>query len=363
VSVTNPKPWHRRVPVVGKTRDGLRACFFWSLRSAFGTDDGRKIASDALRGILAWRPTLPDGSMTAPPYADLGHLASARASLRARPVIITARFRSGSTLLWNIFRHVEGCTAYYEPFNERRWFDPGRRGKRIDGSHLGIDNYWREYQGLESVGAFYREEWIDRNLYMDASFWDPDMQQYVARLIEAAPGRAVLQFNRIDFRLAWFRRKFPAAHFVHLYRHPRDQWCSSLIDPKCVPRDIRMEAFEPHDHFYLRRWARDLKYHFPFLDEVVEPHPYRLFYYIWRLSYLFGRAYADLSLSFEELIESPNEQIRLLMATTDVEKYDLDALRSLVASGPIGRWHEYADDAWFRSHESACEDVLRDFVS
>ena len=47
-----------------------------------------------------------------------------RAEPRRRPpIFITARFRTGSTLLWNIFRHIEGCTAYYEPFNERRWFD------------------------------------------------------------------------------------------------------------------------------------------------------------------------------------------------------------------------------------------------
>ena len=39
------------------------------------------------------------------------------------PIIITGRFRSGSTLLWNIFRDLPECTAYYEPFNERRWFD------------------------------------------------------------------------------------------------------------------------------------------------------------------------------------------------------------------------------------------------
>ena len=43
------------------------------------------------------------------------------------------------------------------------------------------------------------------------------------RAFYAAPGRAVLRFTRIDFRLAWFRHMFPAVHFVHLYRHPLDQ--------------------------------------------------------------------------------------------------------------------------------------------
>jgi hypothetical protein len=41
----------------------------------------------------------------------------------------------------------------------------------------------------------------------------------------------VLQFNEIDLRLPWFRAHFPTARILHLYRHPREQWCSSLFDP------------------------------------------------------------------------------------------------------------------------------------
>jgi hypothetical protein len=36
-------------------------------------------------------------------------------SQSARPIFITARFRSGSTLLWNMFRRLRGYRAYYEP--------------------------------------------------------------------------------------------------------------------------------------------------------------------------------------------------------------------------------------------------------
>ncbi|MGH9959423.1 MAG: hypothetical protein ACREBC_20240 [Pyrinomonadaceae bacterium] len=34
--------------------------------------------------------------------------------LRSAIIFITGRFRSGSTLLWNLFRNVEAVTAYYE---------------------------------------------------------------------------------------------------------------------------------------------------------------------------------------------------------------------------------------------------------
>jgi hypothetical protein len=96
------------------------------LRGALRTDDGRAILREALGGQLAWRPDLPDALDTRRVYPDLG-AAEPDDSLMARnAVFVTARFRTGSTLLWNIFRHVPGVTAYYEPLNERRWFDSHR---------------------------------------------------------------------------------------------------------------------------------------------------------------------------------------------------------------------------------------------
>src|SRR5262249_14305528 len=143
-------------------------------------------------------------------------------------VFITGRFRSGSTLLWNLFRMADGFTSYYEPLNERRWFDASARGDRVDPTHRGVSDYWKEYTGLEELGRYYCADWIRRNLYMDERHWDPDLLAFVRLLCERAAGRPVLQFNRVDFRLAWLRHHFPAARIVHLYRHPRDQWCSHI---------------------------------------------------------------------------------------------------------------------------------------
>src|SRR5262249_51397356 len=154
---------------------------------------------------------------------------------------------------------TEGMTAYYEPLNERRWFDPRARGDRTDPSHRKVSDYWREYDGLEVLGRFYKESWISRDLLMDEGFYDEELRSYVDTLIDRAPGRPVLQFNRIDFRLPWFRRHYPRAKLVHIYRHPRDQWCSSLMgDGDRVGRDATMADFAPHDRFYLRMWAADL---------------------------------------------------------------------------------------------------------
>jgi hypothetical protein len=275
-------------------------------------------------------------------------------------VFITARFRTGSTLLWNLFRNVEGVTAYYEPLNERRWFDPQARGDRLDATHRGVSDYWKEYEGLQELGGHYKEAWISRNLYMGPTFWEPHLKRYIELLIERAKGRPVLQFNRVDFRLPWLRANFPGAAIVHLYRHPRDQWCSSLMgDP--FPPDGDLASFAPYDKFYLLSWARDLKHHFPFLDERSSPHPYRLFYYLWRLSYLFGRSYAHHSLAFEDLLEDPLPQLHSLFSSLGVQGVDESRLLGLMEKPSRGKWRRYADDEWFRRHEAACEEVLRDF--
>jgi hypothetical protein len=100
------------------------------------------------------------------------------------------------------------CTAYYEPLNERRWFDPSLRGNRIDNTHIGVDDYWREYDGLEHIGQWYQETGsIAICLWM--RILGTKSRCLYPRLINAAPNLAVLQFNRVDFRLPWLRHNFP----------------------------------------------------------------------------------------------------------------------------------------------------------
>jgi hypothetical protein len=345
-------------------RRSLRDGFFSVFQRVLATDDGRAMVAASVRGLLHGQPprVLGNGRPAAPPYPDLGRPQRAgRTCQRSDVILITARFRSGSTLLWNLFRNIRGCTAYYEPLNERRWFDPAARGDRVDATHRNVDDYWKEYDGLGELGAYYREEWVRRHLFMDERFSDPGLKRYVEILIERAPGRPVLQFNRIDFRLPWFRRNFPNAKVVHLYRHPRDQWCSALMDVTCFPPDGRVEEFAAHDKFYLLNWANDLKYHFPFLEPAAAGHPYRLFYYIWKLSYLFGRRFAHHSVAFENLAGDPAGQLEELLGVLDVRGADLTALQKLFVPPPLGKWRDYADDEWFRGHETACETTLADF--
>jgi hypothetical protein len=348
---------------LGGLRGPARSMMFRLLRRTLETEDGRRILAESLRGQLAGRPQLPlpPGARTEHPYPEIGTPREVGDPARP-PVFVTARFRSGSTLLWNLFRQVPDCTSYYEPLNERRWFDASARGDRIDRTHLGVSDYWREYEGLERLGAFYRPSWIDRQLYMDAEAWDPNLKAYIETLISASRGQPVLQFNRVDFRLPWLRRVFPQARVIHLFRHPRDQWCSSLVDLRGFPREAGIREFAAHDHFYLLAWATDLRYQFPFLDPERGEHPYRLFYWIWKLSYLFGRSYADASFCFEELVTDPRREIDRLMRAAAVERFDSGVLEAVIAAQKPGKWAQYAEDAWYKDHEAYCETMLEEFL-
>jgi hypothetical protein len=367
---------------LGPVREPIRAFALSFLRQLLATEEGRRTLFESLNGQpgRALPMTRIDRQGLDQKYPELGRkdwtsvlrpgasapgfVPGSKLTSRPAPIFISARFRTGSTALWNIFRHVPGCTSFYEPFNERRWFDPATRGSRVDRTHRGLKDYWCEYDGLNHLGRWYDERWIDHHLYMDASFHAPAMRAYIQALVDAAPGRAVLQFNRVDFRLPWLRKQFPDARLVHLYRHPRDQWCSTLMVSGSVPRHLTIADFKPYDYFYLLNWARDLSYVFPFLMPEEHEHPYDLFYLVWRLSYAFGRQHADVSVAYEDLASNPRAELARLLSDcqVDYEERDLTALAALIEPSKSGNWTSYADQKWYESREARAEAILADYI-
>jgi hypothetical protein len=303
---------------------------------------------------------LPNIDNVTNPYFELPKQQTPIA-LREDPIFITSRFRSGSTLLWNLFRQIDSCTSFYEPFNERQWFNPSIRGSKVDDTHRGVNDYWAEYEQMEELRNLYNEDWIREALLMTEASWSPLMKSFIEKLIELSPKRPVLQFNRIDFRLPWIKHHFPNAKILHLHRNPRDQWCSFLTDSALMNKDKVESTY--HDAFYLDVWCTDLAKHYPFLDPRITKHPYQRFYLLWKLSYLFGQKYADYSFSYDQLISDPTAELQKLLTAFNIKNIQLQSLLDIFASPAKEKWKTYADEDWFIQHEAICETILNLWLS
>jgi hypothetical protein len=337
--------------------------FFASMRHFASIRETRDIFSDLLQSqnAASLPPELSARGQLPAPYPELRRdRREGRICRRSDVIFVTGRFRSGSTLVWNLFRNLPACTSYYEPFNERRWFDPTTRGSHVDTSHLNVSDYWAEYDGLEALGNDFSADWKFHHLYTPAHVWLPAMQRYIETMIERAPGRPVLQFNEVDFRLPWLRARFPQAKILHVFRHPRDQWCSGLGNNLQSSTSHTLREFEAVDGFYLLPWGRDLRRYFPFLTLDERSHPYELFYQIWKLSYLFGRLYCDVSVSFENIVASPEPTLRKMFSSLAVTEYELQELLPLVSPVTLRKWRSYAADEWFEAIETRVDQTFED---
>lgn len=273
-----------------------------------------------------------------------------------KSLIITGRFRSGSTALWNVFRESNSFHAYYEPFNERQWFNPKMRGDYVDSSHINVKDYWSEYEGLERLVDVFDERWPFESLYMSEFSQDRRMYDYVRTLIDSTNKTPVLQFNRIDFRLPWFKKYFRESFFLHLYRNPRDQWCSFLVDKNKMNAKEVETTYE--DNFYLYHWARDLANVFPELTNYRKMHPYFLFYLIWRLSYMYGQFYCDMSVSYEELANNPKNILDKVYQEMGLDSEEVIELSKLILKTEPDKYLAYAKSEWFEWHELQVEKFL-----
>ncbi len=280
------------------------------------------------------------------------------------PVFITARFRSGSTFLWQLFKSIQEVTCYYEPLNEAEWFRLDRTTARLDKTHIGVEDYRAEYDGMEDLAQWFDPDWAYRRLYMDESHHDPKLERYIAELITRAKGRAVMQFNRVDFRLPWLRAHFPDAYILHLYRHPREQWMSILGKGAGIERDFIIDSSQSQsrDGFYTLEWARDLRHVFPFLEPEGR-HPYELHYMLWRLSYSFGQAHSNKSVCYEDMILDLENTIGDICQAIGLNNVDVAQLAKLNHGRQEMRWPQYADDDWYKKLETRCDHELKAYFS
>jgi hypothetical protein len=299
-------------------------------------------------------------AITPNPYANKaqGDLTGTACAHR-RGLFITARFRSGSTLLWHLYANLPGATAYYEPLHEARWFMLDEPGS-IDPTHFGVSDYRLGYEGMKDLDACFDVDWGSKRLWMDGTSFDWKLKRYIAELVNRAKGFPVLQFNDVDFRLQWLRANFPECPILHLIRNPRDQWLSTLYDRALDPRLSIMEFQPPRDRFALLTWATDLKRVFPCLALPAHLPAYRLHYLVWRLSQIYGETYADMTIRYEDLAADPIAVLRnvtRVLGLSELAERDYTKLAGLAVNRPSGRKNELM--AWYEEQERECESALQ----
>ncbi len=258
-------------------------------------------------------------------------------------------------MLWKFFRTIPSVTAYYEPLHQELLHGV-RFNFPVLERHYGVENYFNEFKALGRLGELWSPSFARRKLFLGPEDEDEQLEKYIDYLIEAAPGRPVLKFNRIDFRLPWIRNKYPNARVVHIFRDVRKSWVSSLRVSRLTP-DCGKDA----DICSLKTWCDDLLAIFPFLALDQINHAYQRFYYIWKLSLLFGKCYSDISISYDEWMSDYGTLMNKL-----VKEVNLDCdLEGVMSRNPVVRDTTdltgfERDENWYEEKERECEHNLRE---
>ncbi|MEX0885519.1 MAG: sulfotransferase [Phycisphaeraceae bacterium] len=270
------------------------------------------------------------------------------------PIFISARVRSGSTLLWQIYDRLPGYRAYYQPCQDNLL--PHIRHTRPMASHRGVDDYWSAFRPLVGELPRYHEPAFGiTRLMLEADEPWPALRDYLQLLIDNCDGeRPVLQFNAMCYRLPWLRRNFPDAQIMHLWRDPREHWLSVV---RHLPSGLWDEPNLP-DAYNVLQTCADLSRYLPLLFSGGDTS-YARVYHLWRLSRLAGDRVADASIQFDgDILADPARGLGTLAQLGLLREQDLPAARACIAPTPTGKWREHHDPAWFEAIEQACEAQL-----
>ncbi len=248
-------------------------------------------------------------------------------------VFISGDFSSGTTLLFTLFRNVDGTHCLYEPLHERLleylvWTPRAYEG------HSFVGDYFREYKGFDEIPQLFDPAWGLSGYHLGAEDEAPELERYLAYLIGSAYGRApsvVLKDNRFTFRFPWLKRKFPTARIVNIYRERDDQWRSWVRRAQEYTRreDVGQDGVD-FMGFRLAAWCEDLAPHYPELAASASTSGYERFSKLWELSRAEHEAHADICVELGELRNDFDGSLGRISAATGVT-LDPAALRHLVA--------------------------------
>jgi hypothetical protein len=249
-------------------------------------------------------------------------------------VVVNGDFSSGTTLLFTLFRNVEGCHCLYEPLHELLpqylvW--PPRQYE----GHAFVGDYFREDKGYDAIPRLFDPSWGVSGLSLEPDAQAPALHRYLTYLIGTSYARAprvVLKDNRFAFRLGWLRRHFPDARVVNVYRDLDDQWRSWVrrAQEYAGREDVGQDSVA-FMGFRLAAWCDDLAAAYPELAAERSSSGYERFSKLWTLSRREHERHADVCVNLLELHDDFDGALRRISAAVGFS-LDPGSLRSLVAS-------------------------------
>jgi hypothetical protein len=242
-------------------------------------------------------------------------------------IFISGRFRSGTSMLWNIFDRLPQYRAWYEPLHPNLLSHINYVKPKED--HLAIDDYWRSYAQLHDLADYHRSDFGQHRLFLEKHETWPELEDYINCLIRHADNKTtVLQFNRADLRLSWLKNSFPNATIIHIERQPFPLWVSSR---KHLQSEDDKNNESHADAYDLMQWSADLSSLFPMLVKSNNRSSYYRHYFIWKLAQCCAHAHADMHLSLEHDFHQNNHGItrlaKLLQWDDETRKLAHDAIQ------------------------------------
>ena len=292
-------------------------------------------------------------------------------------IFITTRYRTGSSYFYSLFSCLKDTIVFYEPLHPDliTTLDQNEECHRRNKeklSHTFQGKYFEEYDQLDKkcLELLHRKDFIDQNLILSKTDTYEEEKEYILFLLNSKIDKfKVLQFNRIDFQLEWFKNNFPNALIVNLKRNPRDIYIShfkTYLREQNLQLDklenIKIESTNISCLFYVDDYIRLIgdylhpNFCFPELND------YEKIYLLNSLSNLYADKFADVIIEYEKLVEEPKKIIEMI--ASQVKNLEPTFVEDIVIpkKDRIDTWKEYHDESWYSQCESRCEDIIEEIT-
>ena len=243
-----------------------------------------------------------------------------------KSIIVTSRFRTGSTLLFQLLSQDERYSCYNEPLHPHIpiWMDAGIEKHQEMNRLLSHDDiqYFSEYKDFEkeTFNHLHSIRFTTEQLVLRSNSEFTALEKYLTFILGGHTDKPViLNCNRLDYRLAWIKKKFPDVLIINLRRN-----VSSIIDSfnKVMERaEMNNFKFLFETHLYLKNiqeWSGIN------LDDVGD---YESIYLLKLVSDRIGDKYADFHVSFKDLCNQPHDLKERLKSEMNLNITDFSNVR------------------------------------